>query len=106
MKPSEDAQNVEPANVQSAAASTTPSTSTAAPPVSPSRPNQRGTLRASSAASEEPMITLDAHAALGAATWGERDASAAACSASNDAPPSTTIDAKNPSGSKRMIRAW
>ena len=54
------------------------------PPAIPSRPNQRGTLRASSAASEEPMITVEAQAALGAATSGEREASAAAWSASSD----------------------
>ena len=100
MNPSEDAQKVEPTNVQSAAASHDAEQQHARRRrSSPSRPNQRGTLRASSAASEEPMITLDAHAALGAATSGERDASAAAWSASSEAPPSTTIEAKNPSGS-------
>ena len=57
MKPSDEAQKVEPTNVQSAAASQTPSRRTAMPPAMPSRPNQRGTLRASSAASDEPMIT-------------------------------------------------
>ncbi len=45
------------------------------------------------------MITVEAQAALGAATSGEREASAAACSARSEAPPRTTMLAKNPSGS-------
>ena len=65
MKPRDDAQKVEPTNVQSAAASQTPRNSTAIPPAIPSRPNQTGTFRAPSAASEEPMITVAALAAAG-----------------------------------------
>src|SRR3954464_14929560 len=99
MKPRDEAQKVEPTNVQSAAASQTPSKRIAMPPAMPSRPNQRGTLRASSAASDEPITTLEAHAAVGAATSGEREASAAAWSATSEAPPSSTMLAKNPSGS-------
>src|SRR3954452_23975579 len=99
MKPSDEAQKVEPTNVQSAAASQTPSRPMAMPPAIPARPNQRGTLRASSAASDEPMTTVEALAAAGAATSGERDASAAAWSATSEAPPSSTIEPKNPSGS-------
>src|SRR5262245_27723442 len=99
MNPSEEAQNVEPTNVQSAAASHTPIRRIAMPPAIPSRPNQGGTLRASSAASDEPITTVAAQAALGAATSGEREASAAAWRASSEAPPSRTMLAKNPSGS-------
>ena len=99
MKPSDDAQKVEPTNVQSAAASHTPSSRIAMPPAMPRRPNHSGTLRASSAASDEPITTDEAQAALGAATAVERPASAAAWSASSEAPPSSTMDAKNPSGS-------
>ena len=71
MKPSDEAQKVEPTNVQSAAASQTPSSSDrdAAGDAERGR-TSGGTLRASSAASDEPMITVAAQAALGAATCG------------------------------------
>src|SRR5579872_5959642 len=91
MNPSEEAQKVEPTNVQSAAASDTPTPRTASPPKIPRRPTQRETLRALIAASDEPMITVAAQAAPGAATRASREASAAACSASNEAPPRTTM---------------
>ena len=70
--------------------------STATPPAMPARPNQRRHLARASAASEEPMITVEAQAALGAATAGERDASAAACSASSEAPPSSDDAGEEP----------
>src|SRR3954454_19373235 len=109
MNPSDEAQKVEPTNVHSAAASQKPSRRMATPPAMPRRPNQRGTLRASSAASgeaittgdgrggamAEPRTTDDARAAPGWATSGEREASAAAWRASSEAPPSSTIEAKN-----------
>src|SRR5580704_2245631 len=98
MNPSDEAQKVEPTKVQSAAASDIPRASTAIPPAMPARPNQGGTLRALNAASEEPMITVAAQAAPGAAISASREASAAACSASREAPPSTTMLAKKPSG--------
>ena len=63
MNPSDEAQKVEPTNVQSAAASQTPRSSTATPPTIPARPNHLLTLRAESAASDEPMITVAAQAA-------------------------------------------
>ena len=99
MKPSDEAQKVDPTKVQFAAPSAMPTQRTTTPPAIPARPNHGCTLRAFMAASEEPMITVAAQAALGAAISAERDASAAACSASSEAPPSTTMLAKKPSGS-------
>src|SRR5262249_28005363 len=52
MKPSDEAQNVEPTNVQSAPPSQIPSRKTAMPPAIPSRPTHTRTLRAWSAASD------------------------------------------------------
>ena len=62
MKPSDEAKTVWPANVQSAAPSTMPTTSTAMPPAMPARPNHFGIFRAREAASEAPMITAAAAA--------------------------------------------
>src|SRR5438552_1949756 len=52
MKPSDEAQNVEPTNVQLAAASQIPSKKTATPPAIPSRPIVGLTLRAPIAAAD------------------------------------------------------
>ena len=76
-----------PISVQPAAPSARPTPRTAAPPARPARPNHFGTLRARSAASDEPKITVAAQAAAGAASCGaaeredrrlERDARRAA----------------------------
>ena len=70
-------------SVQSAAPSTIPTASTATPPASPARPNQRSIFRARSAASDEPMITDAAQAAPSAAnSASRRPASATAWRAS------------------------
>ena len=76
-----------------------PTPRTATPPQTPSHPNGFVTLRARSAASEEPITTVAAQPAPGAASATSRVATAATWSARNEAPPATTTLAKKPSGS-------
>ena len=71
MKPSDEAQNVEPTNVQSAAASHTPSSSTAiaAGDAEPAEP-ARHLARVEGGERRADDRRVDAQAALGAATLG------------------------------------
>src|SRR3954452_15900524 len=98
MNPSEDAKTLSSASDQSAAPSTRPTRRTAIPPATPACPNHRGILRARQAASDEPTITVAADADESAATAGSPDRIASACRGRKVAPPSTTAEAKKPSG--------
>src|SRR3954467_2607658 len=101
MKPRDEANTASPANVQSAAPSMIPTASTAIQPMIPAWPNHGAILRARHAASDDPMITVAAQAAEGAATRGSGATSTRAWRATNAAAPITTTVAKNPSGSNR-----
>src|SRR6476659_559444 len=102
MKPSDDANTLSSARTQSAPPSTRPTASTAIPPAIPAWPNQRGILRARQEASDEAMITVAAQALESPATAVSPERIASACKGRNAAAPSTTAEAKKPSGSKRI----
>ena len=105
MKPSDEAKKVEPTNVQSARRLDDADDEHGDAAGDPARPNQFGDL----ARAQRRERRADDHRRR-AGRGRRRDAAGrrgerAACSASSEAPPSTTMLAKKPSGSKRMIRA-